>query len=378
MKNFFTLIVSLVLFQALQAQTIQGKWMISTLITGSGTEEYILSAASDKWNYGNTISINPDGTFVSAYSAFCGNDCFTTTTGKYELINGTHIRFFLEKISRHGECAGNSEPNKDLGLYYVHNEKGMVRLIKSVGNIQQDKMKLHFMSLCDSSYAEIKKYENVLSSDILPDNMDRNSMNDIIAFCMSKNKIGNYEILYSRLNPENHGINIGLVKIDTQYCFVYYPVGSQQVCLYNDGFIQKIDKAVVEINQDRQLKYTGIDKPANGNAHTKNSVQLYLEGKQIHKAVYKEDYGTASGGGSLTTTVYFQHDEPIYFEVERFTVYTQSKFISKMGFYVKDWQSNKIVVKQMEKHDGIIGINFSDRSIEKFRHLVEVSKNVAE
>jgi hypothetical protein len=112
--------------------TLLGSWRISHLIIDAETREYGLSPQSPNMfeNYGNNISINPNGTFVSNYSAKCGNDCFTNTKGKYKIINDHYICFYLEEIIRSGDCSGNSKLNKDLGLFYYFKENNDFRLLK--------------------------------------------------------------------------------------------------------------------------------------------------------------------------------------------------------------------------------------------------------
>ena len=133
--------LALILFSFhLQAQSIIGEWGINSLILNPETKEYILSpTVPNRFQYGNNIKINADGTFLSYYTAPCGNDCFTTTTGKYKRINETHIQFFLEKITRHGDCSGDSEPNLNLGLYSIHFDKDKIRFIKTTGLILEEK-----------------------------------------------------------------------------------------------------------------------------------------------------------------------------------------------------------------------------------------------
>lgn len=64
---------------------LQGSWGISFLITSVNIKENKLyPKRKDEPHYGNSISLNADQTFISSYSAPCGNDCFTTSTGKYK------------------------------------------------------------------------------------------------------------------------------------------------------------------------------------------------------------------------------------------------------------------------------------------------------
>lgn len=134
MKKALFLFIIFYSFSNIKAQTILGEWGMNSLILDAETKEYkIFPIDPEKYHYGNNIIIKPDGTFVSYYTAPCGNDCFTTTTGKYEIIDKTHIRFFLEKITQDGECNGATEPNLDLGVYTIHYGKNEIRFIKTIG-----------------------------------------------------------------------------------------------------------------------------------------------------------------------------------------------------------------------------------------------------
>lgn len=140
MKNVF-ISLTLILFSfQLNAQSIVGDWGINSLLINADTQEYILYTTDpDRFHFGNNLKINADGTFVSFYTAPCGNDCFTTSTGKYEQINDTHIQFLLEKITHHGDCIGDSEPNLNLGLYAIHFDQDKIRFVKTSTPIFKDK-----------------------------------------------------------------------------------------------------------------------------------------------------------------------------------------------------------------------------------------------
>jgi hypothetical protein len=109
-----------------------GSWTINFLIGVSEQTEYVLTSYStDKFRYGNIITLKGDGTFVCAYIAWCGNDCFTTTTGRYEFVDENHIRFILEHISVTGDCEHKEiYIVKDLGLFFVYKDLTEIKFIK--------------------------------------------------------------------------------------------------------------------------------------------------------------------------------------------------------------------------------------------------------
>lgn len=371
MKKLLILNLLILMFQYSEAQSLIGKWKINTLITKAETEEYILFPNNEGklGFYGNNLFINSDGTFTSSYGAPCGNDCFTTTVGKYEFKDNTHIRFHLEKITRQGECIGSSEPNLDLGLFYIHNDKDKTRLIKSNGNIQQDKMKISYWDLCDSVYEETKKYENIISWEWLPpNNFDRNSLNDVIAFYMNKHNIKSYEILYSRVSSDNRFI-IAIVDIEHKINAILQPIGYGQVGLYSNDIINDINKTINEINNSKKLKVVNRKNLYDEKANSNTTINAFYKKKQILKFIHKEDFTNES---SIITTIYFQNENPIYFEVKKIIKQNEIETFSTIVFYVRDWSNNNIIIKEVQNNAG--EIRFSDRSNDKFRQLVEMSK----
>ena len=73
---------------------------------------------SSRW--GHFISFT-ENTFSTHYSAPCGNDCFTSVIGTYELLGADRIKFFVENISRGRYCKGESEtPKKSFGIFKIN------------------------------------------------------------------------------------------------------------------------------------------------------------------------------------------------------------------------------------------------------------------
>nr|WP_162988827.1 hypothetical protein [Pedobacter schmidteae] len=53
---------------------------------------------------GNTINFVDNEHFVSAYEAWCGNDCFTTVYGRYYFEDNLTVYFYTDSITYHGDC----------------------------------------------------------------------------------------------------------------------------------------------------------------------------------------------------------------------------------------------------------------------------------
>ena len=146
---FFAL---LILFSPLLRSQIPyiGKWKINQLIGLPTENEYTLSHEDELHIYGNRLELRPDSTFTSAYSARCGNDCFTSNTGTYEPIDEHHIRFRLKRVDVYGDCENRElYPDQDLGLYYLYPDSGFIRLIRSNGDPQADALNAFYSELID-------------------------------------------------------------------------------------------------------------------------------------------------------------------------------------------------------------------------------------
>lgn len=95
------------------------------------TSDYWLTDAKEagKWA-GNTIKFTDTVHFVSAYEAWCGNDCFTSVYGRYYFIDSLKVRFHTDSITRRGECEAPTEYIKSrpaLVLYLVKGPDGRLQ-----------------------------------------------------------------------------------------------------------------------------------------------------------------------------------------------------------------------------------------------------------
>ena len=84
-------------------------WHISRIIGSENNfqNEYILSAIDTTKIfdfYGNSITFKEDNTFVNAYSAPCGNDCFPSAIGKYYFVDENSILIDVNQFDQFGDC----------------------------------------------------------------------------------------------------------------------------------------------------------------------------------------------------------------------------------------------------------------------------------
>lgn len=350
-----------------QITVLQGSWRINELITDKSTKEYNLFPQNpEERNYGNNITLKTDQTFMSSYSAPCGNDCFTTTAGKYKIIDENYICFFLDEITQNGECFGETKPNEDFGLYYFYKtEDGSFNLLKSSGSLEQDKQNRIYRDLIIEKNNEIKQFTY---SNLLFDWKQTNltDENDIIAFCMNENQIKDYEVLYSYKVDKRDKTTV-LLKANNNFLFVVYGIGNKSVGLYNDSKIKEKDNLVSKIENNKKLKNKTFKETYNQKTSSSdnNTITIYQRKDEIQKILLKEYY---SNGGTAITTFYLQNEEPIYIVGEKNILYNQNIQTSKTGFYISDWKTDKIIVKEIQKNAGEVDFY---RIVEKYKRVKE-------
>ncbi|WP_434777962.1 hypothetical protein [Neisseria sp. Ec49-e6-T10] len=121
-------------------ESINGHWKIDYLIgcpDGNRTiNQYHLTEITNdqkqKWHYGNNLIVNNDFTFRCAYYAPCGNGCFPSSIGQYEIIDQNHIKLFLDKVYQKGMCEHfEKELHQDLGVFLVEKTENGLKLSKT-------------------------------------------------------------------------------------------------------------------------------------------------------------------------------------------------------------------------------------------------------
>jgi len=98
------------------------RMMQGQLIDGPA-DSFILSApekADSQYLYGFYTRFDSNGTFLSYYSAECGNDCFTSCYGRYYFADSDKIHLQLDSVTHSGECRSATDfPNEDLGDFRI-------------------------------------------------------------------------------------------------------------------------------------------------------------------------------------------------------------------------------------------------------------------
>ncbi len=183
--------------------TLNGMYKGSALITDVPLNEYTFhkAAVESPYLFGDITRFNPDGSFLSAYSADCGNDCFPACAGRYAWVDEAHIRIVADSITVRGDCESKQyNPHKDLGLYYVLQEKdNTIRFIKSNGNAQDDRKKLEWSAAITRFDKETSNIYNFYPIHMQPGNPNDTDAQTVAA-ALAGNKafdLNEVHVLYS-------------------------------------------------------------------------------------------------------------------------------------------------------------------------------------
>lgn len=117
-------------------QNLVGEWYVSKIID-EGHEGYTLykiEENEDNPHYGNILQLKEDGTFSSFYSAPCGNDCFPSSFGIYEIKEDNRIHLFIKEFNQDGMCESiHKVLDKSLGDFSISKvDENTIQLIKVI------------------------------------------------------------------------------------------------------------------------------------------------------------------------------------------------------------------------------------------------------
>ena len=136
MKHF--LITLLLCASSLHAQNpLKGEWITSSLL-GKFKEEdsNLFELTKDKdeiAGFATVFEKNDKNQYISYYFAPCGNDCFPSIIGTFELIAPSYVRLNALKFEQRGFCKNKDEmlhnDTADYYIYKVSNKK--IFLVKS-------------------------------------------------------------------------------------------------------------------------------------------------------------------------------------------------------------------------------------------------------
>lgn len=211
------------------AQTdIAGKWETQDIIGYSDVVEYSL-LKKETSIYGRHATFSLDGTFSSNELIGCPNGCSVLTSGTYELVDNDHIHIIVENVRFFGLYCGMIRSDKkdiikDLGIFYIHKDANLIRLIPSNGILQDDKDKMLYTEMLKTFDKNWKGYEYSWI------NTNVNIPEEVVKDYLDNKLIGlsDYKIVYSK--KEDYG-ELFLVRKDEDFHYVLYNGIKQKVSL---------------------------------------------------------------------------------------------------------------------------------------------------
>ena len=136
MKHF--LITLLLCASSLHAQNpLKGEWITSSLLRDfkEGYQNLLVltQREDERGGYATEFKKNDKNQYISYYFAPCGNDCFPSIIGTFELIAPSYVRLNALKFEQRGFCKNKDETlhndTADYYIYKVSNKK--IFLVKS-------------------------------------------------------------------------------------------------------------------------------------------------------------------------------------------------------------------------------------------------------
>ena len=103
------LITLLLCASSIYAQNpLKGEWITASLL-GNFKEEYqnllvLTREGSESFGYATVFEKNDKNQYKSFYFAPCGNDCFRSVSGTFELIAPSYVRLNALTFEQHGDC----------------------------------------------------------------------------------------------------------------------------------------------------------------------------------------------------------------------------------------------------------------------------------
>ena len=142
MKHIILLLLLGVYFSTFAQNKIEGLWYLFDLFGEKPSMEMFRLERKTQERSGYRIELDKDKTFLSSSFAACGNTRFVSMSGSYKKIGKHYLSFHVDNLSFYGIGYQTEREKKDtdLGKYYVYfSPSGILYLIKSTGNLEQDK-----------------------------------------------------------------------------------------------------------------------------------------------------------------------------------------------------------------------------------------------
>ena len=123
---------------------LKGEWITASLL-GNFKEEYqnllvLTREGSESFGYATVFEKNDKNQYKSFYFAPCGNDCFKSISGTFELIAPSYVRLNALKFEQRGFCEKKNETlHNDTADYYIYKVSDKkIFLVKSTSRNEKE------------------------------------------------------------------------------------------------------------------------------------------------------------------------------------------------------------------------------------------------
>ena len=127
---------------------LEGKWITSSLLGNLKAESQNLLVLTQRERessgFATVFEKNDKNQYKSFYFAPCGNDCFRSVSGTFELITPSYVRLNALTFEQHGDCEKkNKTLHNDTADYYIYkvSDKKIFLVRSTSKNEKEDKEK---------------------------------------------------------------------------------------------------------------------------------------------------------------------------------------------------------------------------------------------
>ena len=139
------LITLLLCASSIYAQNpLEGEWITSSLF-GNLKEEYpnllvLTQREGERVGYATEFKKDNKNQYISYYFAPCGNDCFKSISGTFELIAPSYVRLNALNFSQSGDCEKKDKKlDNDTAVYYIYKVSDKkIFLVKSTSRNEKE------------------------------------------------------------------------------------------------------------------------------------------------------------------------------------------------------------------------------------------------
>ena len=143
MKHF--LITLLLCASSLHAQNpLKGEWITSSLLRDfkEGYQNLLVltQREGERVGYATEFEKNDKNQYISYYFAPCGNDCFRSVSGTFQLIAPSYVRLNALTFEQTGDCKHKNEKlHNDTADYYIYKVSDKkIFLVKSTSKNEKE------------------------------------------------------------------------------------------------------------------------------------------------------------------------------------------------------------------------------------------------